>query len=272
MVTPMNEDYFIQRPHMNFFNKIYFSEFMKRYNPFHEWRSYHPYYHTRLANWYGTPPHSTWVDGSIDYTYSKYNKETIGHFDMHENRKNKPFRNKDGALRVPNFAKAPIYPVYAIEHFPKGCNRQITNYKKCVKNKKDPSKCLDDKISIMEICPKWVLEILREKKRVLLRATLIDNETYRRAMKVESYNQGRTLRDLKDDNKNLNVRGDGYWYDDRYNPTVYPSADQNTNVNLGYDPLYNDVLGGNNVDRIQDNRKKFSTNSYENLKSMSDSE
>jgi len=261
----MNEDYFIQKPHMNFFNKIYFSEFMKRYNPLHEWRSPHPYYRTRLANWYGVPPHATWVDGSIDYTYNKYNQHTIGHFHMHENRKNKPFRSRGGSNRIPDFAKQPSHPAYAYEYYPKGCGRQVFNYKKCVKAKKDPSKCLDQKVSIMEICPKWVLEQLRERKRVLLRATLVDNETYRRAMKVESYNKSRSLKDIKSQAKD-DIRGDGYWYDDRYNPTTYPSPDQNTNINLGYDPIYNDVLGGNRIEKIMTNRKNFSKTPYEHLK------
>ncbi len=266
MVTPMNEDYFIQKPHMNFFNKLYYSEFMKRYNPLHEWRSYHPYYRVKFANWYGSAPHATWVDGSIDYTYNKYNSATIGHFHMWENRKNKPFKDRKGGLKIPNFAEHPIYPTYAYEFYPKGCGRQIFNYKKCVKKNGQPNKCFEEKMNIMEICPKWVLEELRERKRVLLRATMIDNETYRRAMKVEDYNKGRSLSDISESTKDLNVRGDGYWYDDRYNPTIYPSADQATNVNLGYDPVYNDVLGGNSIEQIMKNRGKFSKESYDNLK------
>jgi len=34
----------------------------------------------------------------------------------------------------------------------------------------------------MEVCPDHILEQLREKKKWLLRAEVIDNETYRRAM------------------------------------------------------------------------------------------
>ena len=46
---------------------------------------------------------------------------------------------------------------------------------------------INEKINIMEVCPKWTLELLREKKRNLMRATLIDNQTYRRAMEVSEY-------------------------------------------------------------------------------------
>jgi hypothetical protein len=111
-----------------------------------------------------------------------------------------------------------------------------------------------------------VLEQLRERKRILLRATLIDNETYRRAMKVENYNEGRSLRDITDSTKTPKIRGDGYWYDDRYNPTIYPSADQNTNVVLGYNPIYNDVLGGNRIENIMKTRKDYESNQFVDFK------
>ncbi len=274
MVTPLNEDYFIQRPHFNFFNKIYYSNFMKRYNPLHEWRSYHPYYHVRAANWYGTPPHSTWVDGSIDYTYNKYNTASIGHAHLHENRKNKPYRNRNnGGDKVPNFATRPIGPAYVKQYLPKGCAREIHKYKKCVKDTHDVAKCVDQKINIMEVCPKFVLESLRERKRVLMRATLIDNETYRRAMNVSNYNQKRSLKSLNEDITGpRNVRSDSYLADDRYNPTVYPSADQNTNVNLGDNVVYNDVLGGNKIELIEKNRALYSKNSFEYLKNAAEVE
>lgn len=262
-------DYFIQRPHHNFFNKIFYSDFMKRYNPLHEWRSYHPLYHQRLANWYGVAPHSTWVDGSIDYTYDKYNQSTIGHFHMHENRKNKPFKVRSGGDKVRSHGF--VHPDYANIYLPKGCAREVKIYKDCVKNKKDVSKCLDKKINIMEICPKWALELLREKKRILMRATLIDNETYRRAMKVSSYNEGRSLGDLKEDIKQQpKIRGDSYWSDDRYNPTLYPAADHNSNINLGNNVVYNDTLGGNKVQLITDRREYFKSKSFEELKRAAD--
>jgi hypothetical protein len=271
MVTPINEDFFYQRPHHNLFNKIYFSDFMKRYNPLHEWRSPHPYYHVRMAKWYGKAPQATWVDGSIDYTYNKYNQNTIGHFHLHENRKNKPFKRRDGGDKIPEFAQKPLYPTYAYEYYPKGCGKEVNKYKRCVSDKKDASKCIDQKINIMEICPKWVLEALRERKKVLMRATLIDNETYRRAMKVSEYNKHRSLRDIKADVKGeRNIRGDGYLSDDRYNPTKYPSPDHNTNVNLGNQIIYNDILGGNKIENINSERKVFSTNTYDNLKHLND--
>lgn len=268
---PMNEDYFIQRPHHNLVNKFFYSDFMKKYNPLHEWRSYHPYYHVRLANWYGAPPHATWVDGIIDYTYNKYNDKSIGHNDLHDNRKNKPYKAADGGDKVRNGAAHPLHPTYVYSFYPKGCGKEIHTYKKCVNNKKNTASCLEEKINIMEVCPKWVLEALRERKRFLMRATLIDNETYRRAMKVSTYNQNRSLRDIHEDVVEVaKIRSDGYWSDDRYNPTTYPSPDHNSNVNLGGTPIYNDTIGGNNIENIIEKRTLYSKSSYEDLRAQID--
>lgn len=49
---------------------------------------------------------------------------------------------------------------------------------------------MNEKISIMEVCPDHVLEGLREKRKWVLRAEAIDNETYKRAMSVSDYNMG----------------------------------------------------------------------------------
>jgi hypothetical protein len=48
-----------------------------------------------------------------------------------------------------------------------------------------------------------------------LRAEVIDNETYKRAMSVGDYNKGRSVSDLKlktwEDGKVMNMRSDSYW-------------------------------------------------------------
>jgi hypothetical protein len=48
----------------------------------------------------------------------------------------------------------------------------------------------------MEVCPDHVLEGLREKKKWYLRAEMIDNDTYKRAMTVSDYNRGKSVSDL----------------------------------------------------------------------------
>ncbi len=74
----------------------------------------------------------------------------------------------------------------------------------------------------MEVCPDHVLEGLREKKKWYLRAEMIDNDTYKRAMTVSDYNRGRSVNDLQlktwEHSKTANIRSDSMWQDDRYNP------------------------------------------------------
>lgn len=149
--------------------------------------------------------------------------------------------------------------------------REINQYKACVKTHKK-EECFDQKINIMEVCPKWVLETLREKKRFAMRATLIDNQTYRRAMKVSDYNKGRTLKSIRKEQINdPEIRSDGYWSDDRYNPTVYPAPDHFTNVNLGNDVIYNDVLGGNRIENTYKEREQYKSTPYNEIKEIADS-
>jgi len=67
----------------------------------------------------------------------------------------------------------------------------------------------------MEVCPDHVLEGLREKRKWFLRAEAIDNETYKRAMTVGSYNCGRSVRDLSIKDWSYgdvsNMRSDSTW-------------------------------------------------------------
>lgn len=99
----------------------------------------------------------------------------------------------------------------------------------------------------MEVCPDHVLEALREKRKWYLRAQAIDNETYKRAMTVSDYNQGRSVSDLeiKDWTFGLpkNLRPDGTYFDDRYNPMKYSHPHRNDNVNFP-EMEYKDVFGG----------------------------
>jgi hypothetical protein len=245
-----SEDYFHQKPHHNFFNKIFYSNLWKKITPFTENRDVGILERQRSAEWYGRAPQATWVDGIVDYTYNKHNVSSIGHFHMHENRKNKPNKAQSGGDKTHG---QHLYPSYVPVNMPKGCNREIYNYKKCKED--GGSDCTEKKISIVEVCPKWALELLRERKKIEMKATIIDNKTYREALKVEDYNKGRSLRDLKDKYAHLKtIRRDGYWADDRYNPTNYPPADHNSNVNLGDDIIYNDVLGGNYIENTTKKR------------------
>jgi hypothetical protein len=133
---------------------------------------------------------------------------------MHENRKNKPFKTGRGGDRV-SMQNSFLYPTYVPIYYPKGCSNEIQIYKECVKKSGKSERCMDEKLNIMEVCPKWVLELLRERKRTLMRTTLIDNQTYRRAMEVSDYNKGRSIKDLKtqktwEDGHPNKLRSDAY--------------------------------------------------------------
>jgi len=99
----------------------------------------------------------------------------------------------------------------------------------------------------MEVCPDHVLEGLREKKKWYMRAEVIDNQTYKRAMTVGDYNKGRSVSDLQlktwEYGKGGNLRSDSIWEDDRYNPTKYSHPHRYDNVNFP-EQEYKDIFGG----------------------------
>jgi hypothetical protein len=107
--------------------------------------------------------------------------------------------------------------------------------------------CFADKINIMEVCPDHVLEGLREKKKWYLRAEMIDNDTYKRAMTVSDFNRSRSVSDLKlktwDHGKTANMRSDSIWQDDRYDPTKFSHPHRYDNVNFP-EQEYRDFFGG----------------------------
>merc|ERR1719389_901615 len=117
---------------------------------------------------------------------------------------------------------------------PRGCMKEIRKYHKCSAEKGADS-CFNEKIDIMEVCPDHILEALREKKKWVMRAEMIDNDTFKRAMTVSDFNIGRSVSDLKlktwDYGKTANLRGDGLYQDDRWNPTKYSHPHRFDNVN-----------------------------------------
>lgn len=130
---------------------------------------------------------------------------------------------------------------------PRGCVKEIRTYQMCKAKTGSEDACFADKISIMEVCPDHVLEALREKKKWYLRAEMIDNDTYKRAMSVSDFNRNRSVTDLKlktwDYGKTANLRSDGMWQDDRWDPTVNSHPHRYDNVNFP-EQEYRDFFGG----------------------------
>jgi len=113
----------------------------------------------------------------------------------------------------------------------------------------------------MEICPDHILEGLREKKKWYLRAEVIDNETYKRAMIVGAYNKGKSVTDLQlktwEYGKGGNLKSDSLWQDDRYNPTKYSHPHRYDNVNFP-EQEYKDVFGGT-IGQADEKDQKYHT-------------
>lgn len=85
-------------------------------------------------------------------------------------------------------------------------------------------------------------------KKNRLRQLKINNETYKRAMEVSTYNFGRNVNKLCPMPQILGeapfMRPDSYWYDDRYDPTIYKHSHRYDNQNFP-DQEYQDFFGGN---------------------------
>ena len=145
-----------------------------------------------------------------------------------------------------NNGKVSKYMTLIPNFIPRGCYKEIRKYQLCAE-KSNAEACFNEKVDIMEVCPDHVLEGLREKKKWYLRAEVIDNQTYKRAMSVGDYNKGKTVTDLQlktwEYGKGGNLRSDSLWQDDRYNPTKYSHPHRYDNTNFP-DQEYKDIFGG----------------------------
>ena len=193
----------------------------------------------------GVVPQFWWLYGNLDYSMDKYHKHYQAHDDWVPDRKNKTLGAKQGGFNSPVMKNSKYMQLIASK-IPRGCFREIRKYQSCAKEA-GSDKCVAQKVSIMEVCPDHVLEGLRERKKWLLRAEVIDNETYRRAMEVSDFNRGRSVSDLKlktwEYGTGANLRSDSYWQDDRYDPTKYSHPHRNDNVN-NPEQEYSDFFGG----------------------------
>jgi hypothetical protein len=150
---------------------------------------------------------------------------------------------------------------------PRGCYREIRKYQNCA-SESGKDACLNEKLSIMEVCPDHILESLREKRKWYLRAQAIDNETYKRAMSVSSYNKGRSVSDL--DVKDWtyghpsNLRSDSTWTDDRYDPKKFSHPHRYDSINFP-EMEYKDVFGGTMGDGAREELSKHQIGLFSNM-------
>jgi hypothetical protein len=207
-------EYYWQKGHYNLGNKLVHSGLYKKLlNPIRQRYDYKPNEYSQMPFFLGYIPQLSWVYGNLDYSFNKYHRHYQAHDDWYPDRKGKTLGHKNGGQCQPNLLQSK-YMTLLPNFIPRGCYREIRKYQICAaKNGKES--CLNDKLSIMEVCPDHVLEGLREKKKWNLRAEVIDNQTYKRAMQISDYNKGRSVSDLELKTwaygKAENLRSDSVW-------------------------------------------------------------
>jgi len=80
--------------------------------------------------------------------------------------------------------------------------------------------CGQEANEIVEICPSWALESMKEKNKFVAKMEAVQNLQYRVAMQESPYNKGRTPTDVSDKTwlhgTRLHLRPDTMWADERY--------------------------------------------------------
>lgn len=105
------------------------------------------------------------------------------------------------------------------DKYPRGCVHAIKTAKRCeLVNGKE--KCKEDFENILNVCPRWVLDDMVEKKKQFAKIAAIQLKEYREALEVSDYNKGRSVGDLVEkrwvDGTREKLRPDTIWADDRY--------------------------------------------------------
>jgi len=249
-------EYFWQKGHYNLGNKVIHSDLYKALNPIRARYDYKPNDYSQMPFFLGHIPQFSWVYGNLDYSFNKYHRHYQAHDDWYPDRKGKTLGHKNGGF-CENSMKFSKYMTLIPNFIPRGCYKEIRKFQICA-SKRGADHCLNDKLSVMEVCPDHVLEGLQEKKKWYLRAEVIDNQTYKRAMSVSDYNKGRSVSDLqlKTWEHGKTLRSDSVWQDDRYNPTKYSHPHRYDNVNFP-DQEYKDIFGGTMGTADQKEREYF---------------
>jgi hypothetical protein len=180
--------------------------------------SFNPFAYRQLASQdrqaLGLRYGNKWYNPDIYPNYVTFERWLPAHFDP---------------LAAPSYTKplwsnekhAPVntYPAFTAEKLPRGCVRTIQNYQRC-EMVNGTQKCGDEAKEILEICPNWALEGMKEKTKWIVKVTAMQNNQYFRAMQVSEYNKGRSVKDVSDktwiDGTRVNLRPDTMWADQRY--------------------------------------------------------
>ena len=236
-------EYYWQKPHYNLGNWLIHSNMYKKLNPIRAHYDYKPNDYVQAAFYMGYVPQVSWVYGNLDYSFNKNHRHIQSNDEWYPDRKNKSLGHKEGGF-CDNTHRNSKFMTLVPTMIPRGCIKEIKKYHMCSR-KNGKEACFREKVSIMEVCPEHTLEALQEKKKWYMRAEVIDNQTYKRAMTVSDYNKAKSVSDLKLKTwaYGKTLRTDSTWQDDRYNPTKQSHPHRYDSVNFP-EQEYKDIFGG----------------------------
>ena len=215
---PENPQYYYQGPISNFLNKIFHSKAYMKLNPLRRHYEYDPEEPQIMASVRRVVPPLSWKYGSIDYTTNKLNKTPMKDdmdWNPMDDKSTPPGAKSHGHLNESEDSPFNGYPVYYQHPIVRGCAKEIHKFTLCAEKGSSTNNCYNERINVMEVCPYFELQKLKEFRKLMLRAEVIDNMTYRRAMEVSDYNKGRTVSDIRYHNAEK-LKPDSYYSDDRY--------------------------------------------------------
>lgn len=67
-------EYFWQKPHYNWGNKVIHSDAYKKLNPIRARYDYAPNDYTQMPSFFGVVPQFYWLYGNLDYSFKKYHR------------------------------------------------------------------------------------------------------------------------------------------------------------------------------------------------------
>jgi hypothetical protein len=113
-------EYYYQKPHYDFFNRIVHSNAYKKLNPLRtRFDTHDPDMFTQIPTFLGKVPMHSWVYGHLDYSYDKYHRHYQTHDEWYPDRKNKSLGFKEGGFCDPSL-RHPKYIVLDNEEHPRG--------------------------------------------------------------------------------------------------------------------------------------------------------
>jgi hypothetical protein len=159
---------------------------------------------------------NSWFQPDIYPNYVTFTKWFATHYDP---LKDAQFSGRETHWSQQKYAPANTHPIFVTEKLPRACVRTLQTFERC-KMINGESKCGHEGKEILEICPNWALDEMKEKVLFLKKAQAIQNKQYRAAMEVSEYNKGRTPADVSDklwrDGTRHYLRPDTMWADERY--------------------------------------------------------